>query len=201
VTTASWARAQRARGRRVGGLEPGPIVLRRARSWRWLQHDLRFLHARRDRSCPPRTSGSRSRADLARTRRPRSRLAPVPSGRGQLWRSGPPRPGTDRPARHGKDDPQRVRGLRVRARWRPKRGNVAEWVGGLATAAGLFFAAMQMRSASKEPAAEEARKATAEGERREAMARAVGVRSLSSRKGWTVVCRLLSPEWWWGVPH
>jgi hypothetical protein len=32
-----------------------------------------------------------------------SRLA-VPSGRGRLRRSGPPRPGTDRPARHGKTD-------------------------------------------------------------------------------------------------
>jgi hypothetical protein len=29
---------------------------------------------------------------------------PVPSGRGRLWRSGPPRPGTDRPAGHGKAD-------------------------------------------------------------------------------------------------
>jgi hypothetical protein len=28
----------------------------------------------------------------------------VPSGRGRLWRSGPPRPGTDRPAGHGKAD-------------------------------------------------------------------------------------------------
>jgi hypothetical protein len=32
-----------------------------------------------------------------------SRLGvPVPSGRGRLRRSGPPRPGTDRPAGHGK---------------------------------------------------------------------------------------------------
>ena len=30
---------------------------------------------------------------------------PVPSGRGRLRRSGPPRPGTDRPAEHGKADP------------------------------------------------------------------------------------------------
>jgi len=29
---------------------------------------------------------------------------PVPSGRGRLRRSGPPRPGTDRPAAHGKAD-------------------------------------------------------------------------------------------------
>jgi hypothetical protein len=29
---------------------------------------------------------------------------PVPSGRGRHWRSGPPRPGTDRPAGHGKAD-------------------------------------------------------------------------------------------------
>jgi hypothetical protein len=29
---------------------------------------------------------------------------PVPSGRGRLRRSGPPRPGTDRPAGHGKAD-------------------------------------------------------------------------------------------------
>jgi hypothetical protein len=35
-----------------------------------------------------------------------SRLGvPVPSGRGRLRRSGPPRPGTDRPAGHGKADP------------------------------------------------------------------------------------------------
>ena len=34
-----------------------------------------------------------------------SRLrVPVPSGRGRLRRSGPPRPGTDRPAGHGKAD-------------------------------------------------------------------------------------------------
>ena len=31
-------------------------------------------------------------------------LGPVPSGRGRLRRSGPPRPGTDRPAGHGKAD-------------------------------------------------------------------------------------------------
>ena len=30
---------------------------------------------------------------------------PVPSGRGRLRRSGPPRPGTDRPAGHGKANP------------------------------------------------------------------------------------------------
>jgi hypothetical protein len=30
---------------------------------------------------------------------------PVPSGRGRLWRSGPPRSGTDRPAGHGMADP------------------------------------------------------------------------------------------------
>jgi hypothetical protein len=64
----------------------------------------------------------------------------------------------------------------------PNWGNVAEWVGGLATAAGLFFAAMQIRLASKERAAEEARKTTVEAERREAMARAVGVRSLAYEK-------------------
>jgi hypothetical protein len=46
--------------------------------------------------------------DAARTQhgpgQPGARLAPVPSGRGRLRRSGPPRPGTDRPAGHGKAD-------------------------------------------------------------------------------------------------
>jgi hypothetical protein len=32
------------------------------------------------------------------------RVDPVPSGRGRLRRFGPPRPGTDRPAGHGKAD-------------------------------------------------------------------------------------------------
>jgi hypothetical protein len=40
---------------------------------------------------------------------PPYRRAPVPSGRGRLRRSGPPRPGTDRPARHGKADACPVR--------------------------------------------------------------------------------------------
>jgi hypothetical protein len=61
-------------------------------------------------------------------------------------------------------------------------GNVAEWVGGVATAAGLFFAAMQIRLASKKRAAEEARRAAADAEHREAMARAVGIRSVSYEK-------------------
>jgi len=50
------------------GLEPGPILVQRPRSSRWMPRDLRFLRTRRDRSCPPRTSDSRCRADPARTR-------------------------------------------------------------------------------------------------------------------------------------
>src|SRR5262245_43055472 len=42
------------------------------------------------------TSSSRCHGDPARTE------GSVPSGRGRLRRSGPPRPGTDRPAGHGK---------------------------------------------------------------------------------------------------
>ena len=37
----------------------------------------------------------------------------VPSGRGRLRRSGPPRPGTDRPAGHGKTDESVVRNSRL----------------------------------------------------------------------------------------
>jgi len=43
------------------------------------------------------------------------RQAPVPSGRGRLRRSGPPRPGTDRPAGHGKADASRDPILTIRA--------------------------------------------------------------------------------------
>jgi hypothetical protein len=50
------------------GLEPGSMLLRRPRSDRWMAGDLRFSLAGRDRSCPRRTSGSRCRADPARTR-------------------------------------------------------------------------------------------------------------------------------------
>ena len=42
-------------------------------------------------------------------------LVPVPSGRGRRRRSGPPRPGTDRPAGHGKADSQ------------PEDGNGRDW--------------------------------------------------------------------------
>jgi hypothetical protein len=63
-TCRSVARKARARG----GPEPGPVLLRRPRSERRTAHELRFSVADRDRSCPPRTSGSWCRADPARTR-------------------------------------------------------------------------------------------------------------------------------------
>jgi hypothetical protein len=47
------------------------------------------------------------------------RRAPVPSGRGRLRRSGPPRPGTDRPAGHGKAD--------ARDEWTIKRRDGHLW--------------------------------------------------------------------------
>ena len=47
----------------------------------------------------------RQAEDTSSTRNcPGSPRFPVPSGRGRHWRSGPPRPGTDRPAGHGKAD-------------------------------------------------------------------------------------------------
>jgi hypothetical protein len=51
-----------------GGLEPGPMWLRRARSEPQMPHDLRFSCAEGDRSCPPRTGDSRCPTDPARTR-------------------------------------------------------------------------------------------------------------------------------------
>jgi hypothetical protein len=59
-----------------------------------------------------------SRSSRGVAARPVSNLVsigvPVPSGRGRLWRSGPPRPGTDRPAEHGKAD-ESLRDSRTRA--------------------------------------------------------------------------------------
>jgi hypothetical protein len=49
------------------GFEPSVSFLRRPRSGRWTAYDLRFLVADGDRSCPPRTSGSRCPADPPRT--------------------------------------------------------------------------------------------------------------------------------------
>src|SRR5215216_1891225 len=60
-----------------------------------------------DRSCPLLSTVRRSAADPARTG------VSVPSGRGCLRRSGPPRSGTDRPAGHGKADEGVVRNSRL----------------------------------------------------------------------------------------
>jgi hypothetical protein len=59
-----------ARGSLGEELEPGPMLFRRLRSWRWMPCDLRFLCAGRDRWCPARTRGFRWRADPVRTRAP-----------------------------------------------------------------------------------------------------------------------------------
>jgi hypothetical protein len=50
---------------------------------------------------------------------------PVPSGRGRLRRSGPPRPGTDRPAGHGKADLCLVAKYVGGGEARPRRSQVA----------------------------------------------------------------------------
>jgi hypothetical protein len=55
-------------------------------------------------------------------------------------------------------------------------GTLGEWVGGGATAAGLFFAAYEIRSSKRQRETEDANRKTEELERREAMARAVGFR-------------------------
>jgi hypothetical protein len=68
--------------------------------------------------------------------------------------------------------------LRVRPK-APVWGNIAEWVGGLATALALLFAAIQIREAKEQRIAEERHRVAAELEHREAMARAVGVRSVT----------------------
>jgi hypothetical protein len=65
----------------------------------------------------------------------------------------------------------------------PVWGNVAEWVGGLATALALLFAALQIRAAKEQRIAEEEHRIAAELEHREAMARAVGVRSVTYEDG------------------
>ena len=61
-----------------------------------------------------------------------SRLrVPVPSGRGRLRRSGPPRPGTDRPAGHGKADESRdpLHAMQFRAPPHPRSGTGAQPTG------------------------------------------------------------------------
>jgi hypothetical protein len=72
--------------------------------WLILSWLLPGLHAGRT---PERVS-SCTRSSRGVAARPVSNLVsigvPVPSGRGRLRRSGPPRPGTDRPAGHGKAD-------------------------------------------------------------------------------------------------
>jgi hypothetical protein len=68
-------------------------------------------------------------------------------------------------------------------------GNVAEWVGGLATAGGLYFAGRQIRHASQARAEEEA-------ERREAQARAVALSEQwdhdEDAEGFHISCRLVN---------
>jgi hypothetical protein len=49
------------------GVEPGPRLLRQPRSGPWMPCDLWFSCPEGDRSCPPRTSGSRCHADPPRT--------------------------------------------------------------------------------------------------------------------------------------
>jgi hypothetical protein len=99
VTTASWARVRRARGSRT----PGPKLPTPCAGW--LSPGLYQVF----------TLGGRQSVVPACTRSSRGVLArlvsnlvsigvPVPSGRGRLRRSGPPRPGTDRLAGHGKAD-------------------------------------------------------------------------------------------------
>jgi hypothetical protein len=57
-------------------------------------------------------------------------------------------------------------------------GTVGEWVGGLATAGGLVFAALEIRATRRDRLAEERRRISETDAHREAMARAVGVNAL-----------------------
>jgi hypothetical protein len=76
------------------GFEPAVSLHHSPRSGPGRCGDLRFPRTGRDRSCPTGTAASRCCADPARTSATSTRLGPVPSGRGRLRRSGPPRPGT-----------------------------------------------------------------------------------------------------------
>lgn len=60
-------------------------------------------------------------------------------------------------------------------------GTVGEWVGGLATAGGLLFAGHEISASRRDRAEEDRRRREQEGERREAMARAVGVTGIPRR--------------------
>jgi hypothetical protein len=62
-----WQGPSPARGSGQVGFEAASILLQRPRPWARRHCDLRVLQTRRDRSCPPRTCGSRCRADPART--------------------------------------------------------------------------------------------------------------------------------------
>ena len=99
VTTVSWARVRMTRGSHT----PGPKL--RTRRAGWCSHGL-YQAVDLDACRGPVPCCSRSSRGVAA--RPVSNLVsigvPVPSGRGRLRRSGPPRPGTDRPAGHGKAD-------------------------------------------------------------------------------------------------
>jgi hypothetical protein len=82
------------RGVEEVGFEPAVSLHHSPRSGPGRCGDLRFPRTGRDRSCPTGTAASRCCADPARTSATSTRLGPVPSGRGRLRRSGPPRPGT-----------------------------------------------------------------------------------------------------------
>jgi hypothetical protein len=99
VPTASLARARRARGSRVGRLELHVACSLHPRSGtvdRATCGSVEGTVSAPARCCPRFTGRLRSRHGPSGV--------PVPSGRGRLRRSGPPRPGTDRPAGHGKAD-------------------------------------------------------------------------------------------------
>jgi hypothetical protein len=98
-------------GSRQVGFEAASILLQWPRPWARRHCDLRVLQTRRDRSCPPRTCGSRCRADPARTSATTKAASSGPVRHGRLRRSGLRDQGSDRPAGHGKVDP-RLRAVR-----------------------------------------------------------------------------------------
>lgn len=73
-------------------------------------------------------------------------------------------------------------------------GDLGTWVGGLATASGLWFAGVQIKDSREERKAQEKQRRQDEEERREAMARAVAISSLAQRDGdcWVIEYTLLN---------
>lgn len=73
-------------------------------------------------------------------------------------------------------------------------GDLGTWVGGLATASGLWFAGIQIKDSREERKAEEKRRRAEELERREALARAVAISSIArcDDDGWTISYTLLN---------